>query len=558
MERPRILIIDNRDLREVTRILEDEGYHVAVAGDLDAARRLSEEQVPEVALLGIQSPGFDGLKILQALKREASTRLVQVILLLDSFDEHTVVQGLQRGAADYLVKPWHREVLLRRIGVLAELCRQERQDREVLSRYQEFFEGEEQGLFLSTREGRVLDLNQNLVNLLGYDSRDELLGTDIGEKLYWDPSERERFREFMEARGLVKNFRVHFRRKDGQKIPMVLNGRVVRDASGEVIGYQGYRADASEAVGSGEGAPETSEEPGFVRRFLKHFTDTVFPFGSDFFSLMKMTELVADRYEKVARLAFGSFGEIWKVRDIENERAPYYVAKIPRSKKLNAKFRKEADICRSLQGHPNMIQIVDIVEDRDRLVLVQEYVEGPTLKEMMDRPLENTDRERIVVQLVDIVAHAHRNRIAHRDIKPENIIVRHDGTVKLLDYGVAKELKDQEFSSTLVGSRRYMAPEQIMGESQIASDVWALGVILYELYTEYPPFFDDNEKVLMDLILTREPDPPREIEPEVPLELEEIILKCLRKDPGERFADAGILKKALLEKFPRFGQEQGE
>ena len=109
-------------------------------------------------------------------------------------------------------------------------------------------------------------------------------------------------------------------------------------------------------------------------------------------------------------------------------------------------------------------------------------------------------------------------------------------------------------SSTMVGSRPYMAPEQIMGESQISSDVWSLGVIIYILYTEMLPFYDDNEKALMDIILSREPDPPREIEPDIPLELEEIILKCLKKDPKERFADAGALKRAILETFPQFGK----
>ena len=106
---------------------------------------------------------------------------------------------------------------------------------------------------------------------------------------------------------------------------------------------------------------------------------------------------------------------------------------------------------------------------------------------------------------------------------------------ELLDYGVAKELKEKDISSTMVGSRPFMAPEQIMGESQIASDVWALGVVMYAIYTEYLPFYHDNEKVLMDLILTIEPNPPRKLEPDIPVELEEIMLKCLKKDPKESY-----------------------
>ena len=142
----------------------------------------------------------------------------------------------------------------------------------------------------------------------------------------------------------------------------------------------------------------------------------------------------------------------------------------------------------------------------------------------------------------------------HRDIKPENIIVRRDGTVKLLDYGVAKELKEKDISNTMVGSRPYMAPEQIMGESQIASDVWALGVIMYALYTEYMPFYHSNEKVLMDMILTMTPKSPREFEPGLSTELEGIIMRCLNKDPKERFADASNLKAVLLATFPHYGE----
>ena len=234
--------------------------------------------------------------------------------------------------------------------------------------------------------------------------------------------------------------------------------------------------------------------------------------------------------------------------------APYYVAKIPRNKNLNDKFRKEADICQQLEGHPNAIKIVDVVEHHGRVVLIQEFVAGRSLLELIFGSMEESEKERIMLQLVDVVAHAHKNRIMHRDIKPENVLIGSDGILKLLDYGVAKELKDKKISSTMVGSRPYMAPEQIMGESQIASDVWALGVVIYMFYTNLLPFIEVNEKALIDLILTREPDPPRQIKPDIPAELEKIILQCLKKDPKERFADAEVLKETILDTFPQFGK----
>ena len=556
MSKRRALIISSprKAIGELDQMLEEGGYQVMVAVNGDEAVSLAEKQLPEVILLEIQSPELKGLEVLRRLKKRGTTALLPVIVLLEKFDEEYVAQGLQMGAAEYLVKPFIREIVLRRVGVLARVLQQEKSQREVLERYKGFFDGEQHGLFLSTPEGRFLDVNQNLAKLLGYENRDELLRVDIKEDIYWDAKDRERFQQIIETEGYIKNFKVNFKRKDGHKITMLLNGQVVRDEKGKIIGYQGDSMDISDRAETTEQLPQPPEEQRFFGRFLRHLVPKVIPFGSDFFSLMKMTELIGERYEKVERLGLGSFGEVWKVRDIYRQgRAPFYVAKIPRSKKFNNQFRKEAHICQKLAGHPNAVKLIDVVEERDRVVLVQEFVEGRSLKQVMETSLDEAQKESIVIQLVDIVAYAHEQRIMHRDIKPENILIKGDGLVKLLDYGVAKELMDQDISSTMVGSRPFMAPEQIMGESQIASDVWALGVIIYAVYTEYLPFYHENEKVLMDIILSGEPEPPREIKPEIPVELEKIILKCLSKNIKERFADAGELKASLLEKFPHFG-----
>ena len=557
MAKRRILIIDSQeqDVQNLKEVLEDGGYQVAVAFSSHDGLRLAQDLFPEVVLLAIQSPGLNGLQILLDLKKRGTTRDLPVLILLEKFDEEYAAQGLQMGAADYLLKAASKDLLLRRVGVLARIRQQDRERRDVISRYKGFFDGEQHGLFLSSREGRFLDVNQNLVRLLGYGDRDELLEIDIENDLYFDPQDRQHFRETIESRGYVDNLKVNFKRKDGEKITMLLSGRLVRDEKGGIAGYEGYNVEVAEQPEAEQPLEEQPEEQRFLGRFLKHLVPKVLPFGAGFFSLMKMTELIAERYEKVERLGLGSFGEVWKVRDTEREgRAPYYVAKIPTSKKLNNQFRKEAAICRRLEGHPNSTKIIDVVEERGRVVLIQEFVEGPSLRELLEGPLEKKRKEKILLQLVDIVAYAHKHRIVHRDVKPENVVVRRDSVVKLLDYGVAKELKEKDISSTMVGSRPFMAPEQISGESQIASDVWALGIIMYAVYTGYLPFYHDNEKILMDLILTMEPRTPREVEPDIPVELEGIILKCLKKDPKERFADAGILKATILETFPQFGK----
>ena len=442
----RVLIIDSQeqDIQNMKAFLEDAGYEVAVALNGEEGLRLAQDLFPEVVLLAIQSPGLSGLQILQRIKKRGTTKDLPVLILLEKFDEEYAAQGLQMGAADYLLKSAGRDLMMRRVGVLARLRQQERQKVEVISRYKELFDGEQHGLFLSSREGRFLDVNQNLANLLGYKDRDELLGIDIKNDLYYDPQDRQRFQEIIESQGYVDNYKVSFKRKDGQKITMLLSGQVVRDERGDIIGYEGYNVEITEQLDAAKPLEELPEERRFFGRFLKHLVPRIMPFGADFFSLMKMTELIAERYEKVERLGIGTFGEVWKVRDIERGgRAPYYVAKIPTSKKLNAQFRKEAEICRRLEGHPNAIKIIDVVEERGRVVLIQEFVEGPSLRELLEGSIEDNEKERILLQLMDIVAHAHANRIVHRDVKPENIVIRRDGVVKLLDYGVAKELKDK-------------------------------------------------------------------------------------------------------------------
>ncbi|MBW1991895.1 MAG: serine/threonine protein kinase, partial [Deltaproteobacteria bacterium] len=154
---------------------------------------------------------------------------------------------------------------------------------------------------------------------------------------------------------------------------------------------------------------------------------------------------------------------------------------------------------------------------------------------------------------IDVVAHAHAHRIMHRDIKPGNIIIQPDGTLKLLDFGAAKLLADRDVSATMIGSRPFMAPEQILGRSERRSDIWAIGVLMYLLYTGELPFYSEVEKLLIDQILEQEPVPPRQRNPSLSPELEAIIMKCLRKKVEERYENALALKADLLCHFPNYG-----
>ncbi len=263
------------------------------------------------------------------------------------------------------------------------------------------------------------------------------------------------------------------------------------------------------------------------------------------------SQLIAGKWQRIRRLGFGSFGEVCLVK--EQDDGDLAVAKIPHNKKMNPKFLREAVILKTLNGHPNAVQLKEVVKEEGKIVLIQEYIEGSTLHDLLAEGMSGASKEKAFLQLLGVVAYAHQHNIMHRDIKPENIIITPTGELKLLDFGTSKDLSRGSISSTVIGSRPYMAPEQIMGKSRIASDVWALGVVLYSLATEFLPFYDENEKQLMDYILETEPDSPRELEPDLPEELETIILKCLRKEWSERYPDAFELRQDLLEKFPDFG-----
>jgi len=291
----------------------------------------------------------------------------------------------------------------------------------------------------------------------------------------------------------------------------------------------------------------TDRRKGFLKGLLSRLSN-------GFHSLFNTTELLGQRYEKVDRLGIGSFGEVWKVRDIEKDPSDIYVAKIPLSKKLNAKIEKEARILNNIAGHAGVAEMREVIEEKNKIVLIQEFVFGKTLFEVIERELEETEVESVMIQLIDVVAHAHDIGIIHRDIKPGNIIVKPDGTIKLLDFGAAKELKDKEMSKTVTGSRPFMSPEQIMGKSQRRSDVWALGVVMYVLYTGMFPFYHDVEKVLMDMILEVPPSPPSKFNPELDPEIERIILKCLEKNPENRYPDARALQADITGSFPNYGK----
>ncbi len=351
------------------------------------------------------------------------------------------------------------------------------------------------------------------------------------------------------------------RAKDDVQIPVIVilesfvEDLVASALKAGAVDYLTWPVDSQELARRTGVYARLKEDHNSVTDRRKGFLKGLLPkLSGGFHSLFNATELLGQRYEKADRLGIGSFGEVWKVRDIEKDPPDSYVAKIPLSKKLNAKIEKEARILKNLDGHAGVPEIREVIEEKNKIVLIQEFVLGKTLFEVIERELEETEVESVMIQLIDVVAHAHDIGIIHRDIKPGNIIVKPDGTIKLLDFGAAKELRDKEMSNTVTGSRPFMSPEQIMGKSQRRSDVWALGVVMYILYTGMFPFYHDVEKVLMDMILEVPPSPPSKFNQELDPEIERIILKCLEKNPENRYPDARALQNDITGSFPNYGK----
>ncbi len=490
--------------------------------------------VPDLVLI-VDDSAMTG-ELIPQLKSSPLTNQIPVLVALIQFTESAAAQTLGWGADEFLVPPFRSPEVLARVAVLLKLHR----DRQILltskEEFNRLFMQNPQPLFYCDRQGAQCHLNPSLRRLLGYPEWRESAPVP-SETLLYSEEDKTRFNKILSGPSTGGHIKLNLRSRSGKPVAVLLNDLTL-NRSADHPSFQVQQV--------GTVSP--------LKKALKTLVENFLPSARDYLALLSMTPLLGGRYEKIKKLGQGSFGEIWLVLDTEAvgpERR--YVAKIPFVKTANPKFRQEATICQQLAPHPGVVSLKDIVEDDGKVILIQEYVEGQNLGDMLGEELPPSLVENIILQLIEVVAHAHAHRIMHRDIKPTNIIIQADGTLKLLDYGAAKVLKEKDISATMVGSRPFMAPEQLMGESERRSDIWAIGVIMYLLYTGDLPFYSEVEKFLIDQILEKEPTPPREHNPEIPPELETIILKCLKKKVEERYENALALKADLLCYFPNYG-----
>ncbi|HEY2148006.1 MAG TPA: serine/threonine-protein kinase, partial [Pirellulales bacterium] len=251
-------------------------------------------------------------------------------------------------------------------------------------------------------------------------------------------------------------------------------------------------------------------------------------------------------YEILGELGRGGMGVVYKARQTGLNRIVALKMILTDSDAGPAeisRFRAEAAAVARLQ-HPNIVQIIEVGENQGRLFFSLEYMDGGGLNHKLGRrPQPPREAAALVETLARAIHHAHQRGVVHRDLKPANVLLTADGTPKIADFGLAKylDVSGQTAVGAVLGTASYMAPEQAQGQNhQVgpAADIWALGVILYEMLTGRPPFRGDSLHGTLAQVLNAEPPPPRQLSPDVPAALQAICLRCLRKDPVQRYPSA--------------------
>ncbi len=256
------------------------------------------------------------------------------------------------------------------------------------------------------------------------------------------------------------------------------------------------------------------------------------------------------RYEVLSKVGAGGMADVYKGRDMMLNR--YVAIKVLKKEyredsNFVRKFRSEAQAAAGLMN-PNIVNVYDVGEDRGLYYIVMELVEGITLKEYIEKKgrLSHKETISIAIQMCNGIGAAHAAKIIHRDIKPQNILITRDGKVKVTDFGIAKATTSNTISSNAMGSVHYTSPEQARGGfSDAKSDIYSIGITLFEMVTGQVPFDGDSTVSVAIKHLQEEITPPSEFVPDIPYSLEQIILKCTQKNGERRYSNTAALIQDL-------------
>ena len=481
----RILVVDDvADNREVLRRrLEREGHAVETAEHGRRALDLVAARPYDLVLLDVLMPELDGYAVLDALKGQAATRDIPVIMLSASDDLAGIVRCIEHGAEDYLHKPFDPVLLRARINASLEKKRLRDQEMEYLQQVNRVTAAATAVEAGSYRPGALSEVAARADELGQLARVFDNMVTEIRAR---EERLRDRVRDLRQE--------IEWARRDSKEFAVALDG----------------------------GNLKTGD----------HF---------------------AQRYEILAVLGRGGMGTVYRARDLELEEEvaiktlrPEFVSDL----NLMMRFKDEIRLARRLSD-PNIVRTHDFGEWSGVCFLTMEYVEGITVRELIDTRgrLGASSALAIGSQLAHSLAVAHEHGVIHRDIKPQNMLLDDLGVLKVMDFGVAR-LAERSTSITeaglVVGTPAYMPPEQLMAEAVDArSDLYAAGVVLYECLTGQPPFQAPSVMTLVAKLLTEQPRAPAEVNPEVPPAFSALVLRLLAKKPEDRVQTARELEQQL-------------
>ncbi|MHB1502607.1 MAG: Stk1 family PASTA domain-containing Ser/Thr kinase [Acidimicrobiales bacterium] len=264
--------------------------------------------------------------------------------------------------------------------------------------------------------------------------------------------------------------------------------------------------------------------------------------------------VLSGRYELAHLVARGGMAEVYRAHDRLLDRPVALKVLFPElsvDRAFVERFRREAQAAANL-SHPNIVPVFDWGEDSGTYYIVMEFIDGRPLSSILRTagPLHPDRAADIAADVAGALAYAHRHGVIHRDVKPGNVLITDEGQVKVTDFGIARAINTEESltqTGAVMGTATYFSPEQAEGMGvDSRSDIYSLGVVLYEMVTGRPPFLGDTPVAVASKHVREHPPAPREINPSVPLDLEAIILKCMAKSPDYRYATGEDLRVDLL------------